>query len=64
METNWTTEDARAIAALVDASRRALQLMRWVDDLAPSGIDLALLQEEITALEGAIDEIRRRGMAP
>jgi hypothetical protein len=67
MQTNWTTEDARAINALVDAARQALATMRWVErcssgeDPSPMGIDLPLLKAEILALEEAIAAVRRRG---
>jgi hypothetical protein len=71
MQTNWTTEDAQAIAALVDAARRALATLRWVErcesgrePAGTMGIDLPIIRAEILALEEAIAAVRRRKLAP
>ena len=30
MQTNWTTEDAKAISALMDAARQAVETYEWI----------------------------------
>jgi hypothetical protein len=70
MQTNWTTEDARAINALVDAARQALATLRWFErresgeDPAQTEIDQSIRKAEILELEEAIAAVRRRFMTP
>ena len=64
MQTRWTTEDVAAIAALMDAARKAVETYEWIiadhPELDPDGD----LPRDLERLRDAIAAVLRRSMAP
>jgi hypothetical protein len=61
MQTNWTTEDAQAITALVDAARQAIETYEWIIGDHPKLDPDRELPAELKRLREAISAVRRRG---
>ena len=62
MHTNWTTEDAKAISALMDAARQAIETYEWIIADHPELDPDQNLPAELKRRREAISAVRRRGM--
>jgi hypothetical protein len=64
MQTNWTTEDAKVVSALMDAARQAIETYEWIIADHPELDPDQNLPAELKRLREAIAAARRRGMTP
>ena len=63
MRTNWKTEDAVAISALMDAARQAIETYEWIIADHPELDPDKNLPRELKQLREAMSMVRRRGMS-